>query len=475
MKRQFALICLSLLSVASACAGNPADGGGSSPSGNEGSSQAGDDGKGDVSLSSIAGDATLTPNCLKKLSTLDEVKAKENVYIVAKDGTNYYGYTGEPKENLEYYHLGECLTAIDGHSDLFEIPSESVEVALSFEGDAVSVQVGTFYLWSGTVESDGKTYANIGLKDEATYFTLEDLGDGEFRLGNDGAYLEYYKGSFSAAKEKYKDDAKISFYAEAYEDLTPEEGEDDSQGETGGDVTKPENNDYWSTLDLDKRGNAFRAELKSLISSYRTTTCSYSACLSIGAAAAAYPSGAKTFVPFYHAPTGTSEGITSSNGIQVVSGGCNREHTWPRSRGAGNSGPGADPFIIRPTISTENSSRGNDFYGNSASNEWDPASCGYEYARGEAARVTLYAATAYYGTSGLSGAAMELSNNPSDDASKHTMGTLKTILEWNATYPVTAMERQINDYLCSHGYGRNPFVDEPSYANLIWNAKGLIA
>ena len=53
------------------------------------------------------------------------------------------------------------------------------------------------------------------------------------------------------------------------------------------------------------------------------------------------------------------------------------------------------------------------------------------------------------------------------------MGTLKELLEWNAKYPVTAMEKQINNYLASKGYGRNPFVDHPEYANQIWNANGI--
>lgn len=213
-------------------------------------------------------------------------------------------------------------------------------------------------------------------------------------------------------------------------------------------------------IDLSLRGAAFRNALQSIMASKKTETISYDACLSVGAKAAAYPNASSSkFVPFYHDATVTA---TTSQ--------CNREHTWPNSRGSGKSGPGADPFIIRPTLTSENSDRGNLFYGlkGKSGNEWDPASCGFEAARGESARVILYAATMYY-KNGLS-----LSNNPNDSTSLKTMGTLSTLLTWNNTYAPTPIEIQINNYLSSNGYGRNPFVDHPAYASYIWNNSGLI-
>ena len=213
-------------------------------------------------------------------------------------------------------------------------------------------------------------------------------------------------------------------------------------------------------VDLSLRGAQFRNALQAKMAAKKTNTTSYSNCLSLGAQAAAYPtSSSSTFVPFYHDASVTA---TTSQ--------CNREHTWPDSRGSGKSGPGADPFIIRPTLISENSDRSNYFYGLRGKNnrEWDPASCGFEGARGESARVILYAATMYY-SNGFS-----LSNNPYDDTSLKTMGTLSTLLTWNNAYAPTPIEIQINDYLSDHGYGRNPFVDHPEYANYIWDSNGLI-
>ncbi|MBP3731820.1 MAG: endonuclease [Bacilli bacterium] len=221
----------------------------------------------------------------------------------------------------------------------------------------------------------------------------------------------------------------------------------------------PSGDTTWN-INISLRGAEFRNALQTIMAGKRTRTTSYSNCLSLGAKAAAYPNAnSSTFVPFYHDSHKTA---TQSE--------CNREHTWPNSRGTGTSGPGADPFIIRPTLTSENSDRGNNFYGTKgkANKEWDPASCGFEAARGESARVILYAATMYY-REGLS-----LSNNPNDSTNLKTMGTLSTLLAWNTTYAPTPIEIQINNYLSSNGYGRNPFVDHPEYASYIWNNNGLI-
>ena len=175
----------------------------------------------------------------------------------------------------------------------------------------------------------------------------------------------------------------------------------------------PSGDTTWN-INISLRGAEFRNALQTLMAGKRTRTTTYSECKSIGAKAAAYPNAnSSTFVPFYH---DTSRLATSSE--------CNREHTWPNSRGTGTDGPGADPFIIRPTLTSENTDRGNKFYG-TGSSEWDPASCGFEASRGESARVILYAATMYY-KEGLS-----LSNNPGDSTSLKTMGTLSTLLAWN--------------------------------------------
>ena len=208
-------------------------------------------------------------------------------------------------------------------------------------------------------------------------------------------------------------------------------------------------------MDYGKYGEEFQKKLASLIEDMKPDTTSYSSCLNVGAIAAAFPNdNSNTFIPFYHAPTQSEVTTTSS---------CNREHTWPNSRGGGMIE--RDPLIIRPTLTKDNSSRGNNFYG-LGSNEWDPADCGYEGARGESARIILYAATRY------ASIGLTLSNNPGDSSSKHTMGTLSILLEWNNEYAPSDFERKVNERYAKMGYARNPFVDCPDFANYIYDENG---
>lgn len=211
--------------------------------------------------------------------------------------------------------------------------------------------------------------------------------------------------------------------------------------------------DPWASLDYSSYGTSFRNTLSSLIKKTGSKTISYSSNNEVLKKSDASPIKSGAVVPFYHPDT---EYTTSWN----------KEHVWPNSRGAGKSGPGADPHMLRPTISSENSSRGNSFYG-TGSNEWDPASLGFAGSRGEAARIVFYVATRYY-SQGLN-----LSNNPNDSTSKKSMGTLKYLVQWNNEYPVTETEKRRNNYLESAGFGRNPFIDNPDLANYIYDVNGL--
>jgi uncharacterized protein YjdB len=174
---------------------------------------------------------------------------------------------------------------------------------------------------------------------------------------------------------------------------------------------------------------------------------------------------------------GTATGSNSYSG---------KEHVWPNSRGAGeNAGyAGTDPQVIRPTNTSDNSSRSNYMYGETTSpsqaNGWDPNSFGYNGARGEAARIIFYAATRYYNkASGAGGSykgsasGLTLTNNLMDATTNATMGKLSTLLTWNNTYAVTRAETYRNDYLTGVNYARNPFIDHPDWANYIWDANGV--
>lgn len=49
------------------------------------------------------------------------------------------------------------------------------------------------------------------------------------------------------------------------------------------------------------------------------------------------------------------------------------------------------------------------------------------------------------------------------------MGLLSTLLQWNKLDPPSRMEKLRNDRICKlYQHNRNPFIDHPEYANLIW-------
>lgn len=149
----------------------------------------------------------------------------------------------------------------------------------------------------------------------------------------------------------------------------------------------------------------------------------------------------------------------------------NREHTYPRSLGnpdLGSSGPGADVHHLRPSDVSKNSARGNSKFGPGSGNSayfgsfWYP---GDEW-KGDIARMMMYMYL-HYGSQCLPrnvgvGNLISSDNNMVD-----------LFLQWNAEDPVSEFEERRNSYLgntenfFAQG-NRNPFIDNPYLATLIW-------
>lgn len=159
----------------------------------------------------------------------------------------------------------------------------------------------------------------------------------------------------------------------------------------------------------------------------------------------------------------------------------NREHTWPRSRGVGTSGPdNSDLHMLRPAAAATNGSRGNDPYGTEAG-YFDPGAHGYND-RGQISRTMFYAAVRYDGTDAYTTNLTLVDFFPSGNQ----MALLSELLEWHFAYPPDQRERRRNELIwdtnpqdwydpvvnttpISYGQGnRNPFVDHPEYAWVIW-------
>lgn len=171
------------------------------------------------------------------------------------------------------------------------------------------------------------------------------------------------------------------------------------------------------------------------------------------------------------------------SGDSINYGGYNKEHVWPNSRGGGSkNGLSGSPYVEddiympRPTISKENSNRGNSAYVQGmcdGSAGWDPVqafevenpSVGiYQGIRGECARIIFYCMTV--------NSKLKLVDNANEDfggsGGRVTMGKLSDLLRWNLENPVNDREKRRQSggqYLQGN---RNAFVDHPEYACKIW-------
>ena len=134
----------------------------------------------------------------------------------------------------------------------------------------------------------------------------------------------------------------------------------------------------------------------------------------------------------------------------------NREHTWPNSKGSGDGEN--DIMMLRPTVSSINSSRGNKAYGESAG-FYNPngESNGKHDLRGDVSRIMLFTYTRWGNTASMWGSA-------------GVMESLDVLLKWMEQDPVDTWELGRNDSVESITGTRNVYVDYPELAFLLFGA-----
>lgn len=160
----------------------------------------------------------------------------------------------------------------------------------------------------------------------------------------------------------------------------------------------------------------------------------------------------------------------------VSTGKWNREHTYPRSRGNffdieedeiadgrdifwnttadslrhGNS----DAHALRAVDGPENSSRGNQHYGQYIG---PTATQGSFY--GDVARSVLYMEIRYNGLQVVNGF---------PEGTVGELGDLATLLEWHRNDPPDDFEMNRNNVVYTWQFNRNPFIDQPDLVEYIW-------
>jgi hypothetical protein len=163
---------------------------------------------------------------------------------------------------------------------------------------------------------------------------------------------------------------------------------------------------------------------------------------------------------------------TTSNSL----GKWNREHTFPRSRGGFNSidlddiadgknifwnttadslrHGNSDAHALRAADGPENSSRGNQFYG-----EYNGPLGTLGKFKGDVARSVFYMAVRYNGLEIVDGYPEGITGQ---------FGDLATLLDWHRNDPPDDFEMNRNNIVYTWQYNRNPFIDQPDLVEYLW-------
>jgi endonuclease I len=149
----------------------------------------------------------------------------------------------------------------------------------------------------------------------------------------------------------------------------------------------------------------------------------------------------------------------------------NREHVFARSNadpGMGNTsnstlGIGADPHNLRASDVQRNGTRGSKLFANGSGNSGDVGSGnwypGDEWI-GDVARIMMYMYVRYGDRC--------LPEYNAAGAKEGSTDMLQILLQWNAADPVSDIETNRNNLLESTYGNRNPFIDNPYLAKIIW-------
>ena len=221
----------------------------------------------------------------------------------------------------------------------------------------------------------------------------------------------------------------------------------------------------------DKKGEALKSALNEIIKGH--VDFSYSDAKYILNYADEDPNNTNNLIQFY-----TNRSVSKSSSWGTGGDKTNREHIWAKSHGtfADIRPMDGDAHNLHAADGSTNVQRSNydfsdvvggtyiaeaDAYFNSSTDAFEPA----DRDKGAVARTIFYMAVRYEGLDGEMDLEVvdALSTYPKPEHVK-----LSTLLEWNKTYPPTDFERRRNERVFESQRNRNPFIDYPEFADLIW-------
>lgn len=219
---------------------------------------------------------------------------------------------------------------------------------------------------------------------------------------------------------------------------------------------------YYNTVDFSQRGNTLKTQLSNLIIITHTHKTSYNDLKWIYKTSDVDPKNPKNILLIYG-----SENSGIHERSRIYSGSWNREHVFPNSKGnpkLGKTGPGSDAHHLRPADTSLNSNRGNSSFDDGIGEKAYRTSRGGWYPgdewKGDVARIMMYMYVRYKDRAQPLFATLPPATYSSDFPD--------ILLKWNVEDPVSDFERNRNNVVANIQHNRNPFIDNPYLATLIW-------
>ncbi|MCB0380091.1 MAG: endonuclease [Flavobacteriales bacterium] len=230
---------------------------------------------------------------------------------------------------------------------------------------------------------------------------------------------------------------------------------------------------YYNNVNLTLTGQALKNELANKITVTHTNWITYSDVWTALEQTDLDPTNTNNVLLLYGYNDGDGNPITDRTRDKTNQGGnngqWNREHTYAQSlanpsMSTSTPGPGTDAHHIRSSDVQMNGNRGNRLFaagsgnaGNAGAN-WYP---GDEW-KGDVARMMMYMYLRY-GSQCLPTGVGVGTTVPTD------ANMISLFLQWNAEDTVSQYEKNRNNLLQGIQGNRNPFIDNPYLATIIWN------
>ena len=242
---------------------------------------------------------------------------------------------------------------------------------------------------------------------------------------------------------------------------------------------------YYSNVEFTQEGNALKDDLSTLIIDTHTTLIPYTSS-STDTWDVIHESDLDVTIPnnvilFYGYDDTDNVSIndrTRAITAQQSSGSCigywNREHVFAKSLAnpslvTNSAGAGTDVHNLRAADCQMNSRRNNNYFKDGSGDSYLDGDFypGDEF-KGDVARIIMYMYLRYPTQCEPTNIGVG-STSYSNDADMPNI-----FLEWNEEDPVSEFERNRNDVIFSYQGNRNPFIDNPYLASLIWSGPNAV-